>query len=348
MISFTMKTDFSVVIRCMTYNHVHFIRDALNGFCMQQTSFPFIAIVCDDASRDGEPEVIRNYIKEHFVTKVGEEYQTWETDEALFIFSHHQQNPNCYFLVTLLKTNYYSQRKSKEQLWQTWVNSAKYIALCEGDDYWIDSSKLQKQVDFLECHQDCVLCGTNGLIVYQDGLRRPSYFNKFFHTVLLKPEDIIGKWIFPTASLMYRREVTEDYPEWTKHIYSGDQTLMLIALSKGNIYAIEGLTCVYRKDINGLSVSNVKDKEFLFVENQHLMLYRYYYDYVNNAKLKAITSSYILQLEKHIEQRKKNKTFNELYRRSVLRPFFWNFSFSCKKYKELIRNYCIHKLTEEK
>ena len=311
-----------VSIRCLVYNHEPFLRQCLDGFVMQKTDFAFEAIVHDDASTDNSAAIIREYA-EKYPDIIKPIYET---------------------------ENQYSKRDgSLTRIMDAAMSpSSKYIALCEGDDYWIDPRKLQRQVDFLECHQDCVLCGTNGLIVYQDGLRRPSYFNKFFHTALLKPEDIIGKWIFPTASLMYRREVREGYPEWTKHIYSGDQTLMLIALSKGNIYAIEGLTCVYRKDINGLSVSRLKDKEFLFVENQHLMLYRYYYDYINNAKLKAVTSSYILQLEKHIEQRKKNKTFNELYRKSVFRPFFWNFSFSCKKYKELIRNYCIHKLTEEK
>lgn len=310
-----------VSIQCLVYNHEKYLRQCLDGFVMQKTDFAFEAIVHDDASTDGSAAIIREYAEKY---------------------------PDIIIPIYETENRYSKHDGSLRRVVETAMSlSSKYIALCEGDDYWIDPIKLQRQVDFLETHPDCTLCGTNGLVIYQDGLGRPSYFNKFFHTGLLKPEDIIGKWAFPTASIMFRKEVRTNYPEWASKIYSGDQLLMLIALSKGSIYVVEGLTCVYRKDINGSSVSRIKDKEFLFVENQHLKLYRYYYDYVNDAQLKTVTKSYILQLEKHIEQREKNKTFNELYRKSLIRPFFWNFSFSCKKYKELIRYYCIHKLTTE-
>lgn len=148
--------DFLVRIRCMTFNHAPFIEDTMNGFCMQQTNFPFIAIICDDASTDGEQEVIRKYLTENFLQD--DIYHTWENEDAFFFYSRHKVNVNCYFFVVLLKNNYYSQGKDKEPLWNHFIKESKYIATCEGDDYWIAPNKLQKQVDFLETHQDYVLC----------------------------------------------------------------------------------------------------------------------------------------------------------------------------------------------
>ena len=118
--------------KCMTYNHHDYIVDAMNGFTMQQTTFPFVAVIVDDASTDGEPEVINNYLKEHIDLSSTSGAKLWENDEARYVFAHHNQNPNCYFGVVFLKTNYYSQKKSKDPHIDQWFNEVKYIALCEG------------------------------------------------------------------------------------------------------------------------------------------------------------------------------------------------------------------------
>lgn len=338
-------TAYKVRIVCRTFNHARYIKDALNGFCIQETNFPFVAIIIDDASTDGEAEIISQYLKDHF-DMVHAQHD--ENDDAKRIAAVHKNNPNCHFLVILLKYNFCSIKKAQYPLYKGWYENVPYIAMCEGDDYWIDPQKLQKQVGLMESHSDCTLCGTNGLIVYQDGLGGPNYFNNYFQDRLLLPEDIIGKWALPTASLFYRKEITENYPEWTKKIYSGDQTLMLIALSKGNIYVIGDLTCVYRKDLKGKSISNTKNKDFLFVEKEHLKLYQFYLEYVDNEQLKDATISYIEQLKNNIEIAKKNKIFNDLSKKSKLRPFFWNFKFSYIKYKQLFRNHLIYQLSKSK
>ncbi len=92
---------FLLSIHCMTYNHAPYIEDAMNGFCMQETSFPFLAIICDDASTDGEQVVIRKYLQDHFNTSS----KSWETDEAQMVLAQHKTNSNCSFLVIFLKTN---------------------------------------------------------------------------------------------------------------------------------------------------------------------------------------------------------------------------------------------------
>ena len=123
-----------VSISCITYNHEPYIVQALNGFLMQKTSFPFEVLVHDDASTDRTADIIREYEKK-FPKIIKPIYQ---------------------------KENQYS--KGFTAVTATWNfprAQGKYIALCEGDDYWIDENKLQKQVDFLEKNPEYGMCYTN-------------------------------------------------------------------------------------------------------------------------------------------------------------------------------------------
>lgn len=147
-----MKEEYKykVVTRCITYNHAPYIEDALNGFVIQETSFPVVSAIVDDASTDGEQEVILNYLREHFQKPYREE----ETGDARIICANHKTNENCTFVVFLLKYNHHRIKKTKSLYLSEWLDNSKYLALCEGDDYWIDPLKLQKQVDYLEQHPE--------------------------------------------------------------------------------------------------------------------------------------------------------------------------------------------------
>lgn len=120
-----------VAIQCITYNHEPYIRDALEGFVMQKTDFPFVAIVHDDASTDGTAAIIREYAEKY---------------------------------PDIIKPIYESENQySKGSLGQIMrkalcLTEVKYLAFCEGDDYWIAPLKLKKQVDFLESHPDYGMC----------------------------------------------------------------------------------------------------------------------------------------------------------------------------------------------
>ena len=120
-----------VSISCITYNHVNFIRDALQGFLMQETSFPVEIVVHDDASTDGTEEIIKEF-ENNFPR----------------LFKCFYQPENTY------------RKPELKHLRDPFMNarSGKYIALCEGDDYWTDPLKLQKQFDYLEQHQEFVMC----------------------------------------------------------------------------------------------------------------------------------------------------------------------------------------------
>ena len=153
--------NFKVCCRCFTFNQAKYITEAMNGFTMQQTSFPFVCTIVDDASTDGEPEVIRKYVEENFDFSEGSVAFHKETDYAHITYAQHKTNNNCYFAVLYLKENHYSQSKSKMGYLSEWRDMCEYEALCEGDDYWIDPLKLKKQFDILELKHDIGLVITD-------------------------------------------------------------------------------------------------------------------------------------------------------------------------------------------
>lgn len=135
----------------------------MDGFCMQQTNFPFVCCIVDDASTDGEQGIIINYVKEHFDLSEQSVWYEKETDYAQIIFAQHKVNINCYFAVLLLKENLYSKHQGSKKLQyiSEWRENSEYEAICEGDDYWISSSKLQEEVDFMDQHQEYGLVHTD-------------------------------------------------------------------------------------------------------------------------------------------------------------------------------------------
>ncbi len=133
-----------IVIRCVTYNHEPYIRDALEGFVMQKTNFPFVAIVHDDASTDGTAAIIREYAEKYpdIIKPI------YETENQ---YSKKDGSLRCIIDKACEETG------------------AKYYAMCEGDDYWTDPLKLQKQVDFLESNSECTCTFHMYSDVYENG-----------------------------------------------------------------------------------------------------------------------------------------------------------------------------------
>lgn len=124
------NTEPVVSISCITYNHENFIRDAIEGFLMQKTTFPVEILIHDDASTDNTASIVREY-EEKYPQLIKPIYQT---------------------------ENQYSKKDGTIGRIQRGRARGKYFATCEGDDYWTDPLKLQKQVEFLEANPDCSLC----------------------------------------------------------------------------------------------------------------------------------------------------------------------------------------------
>lgn len=144
----------TVSIICNTYNHQSFITDALEGFLMQRTTFPVEILIHDDASTDGTVEIIKDY---------------------------HEKHPALIFPI-FQKENQYEKGISVGQINRS-RSRGRYIAFCEGDDYWTDPLKLQKQVDFLEGHPEYSVCVGGFVRLYQ------STKQKISRTKRIKPND---------------------------------------------------------------------------------------------------------------------------------------------------------------
>ena len=237
--------SFLVRIGCITYNHAPYIEDAMNGFCMQETTFPFVATIIDDASTDGEQEVINKYLDDNFDFSENSVSRKWETDDAHFIYAQHKENKNCYFAVVLLKYNFYSIKKAKGPLIKEWTDT-KYIASCEGDDYWTAPEKLQTQVDFLEQHKEYSMSThasnyiKNGEVIKND-IRSEKECCFTIEDVLAHGGDF-----FPTCSYVCRTDVLRSGGEFRKIATVDDYPLTVHIATMGKIHYLPDIMACYR------------------------------------------------------------------------------------------------------
>lgn len=215
-----MKIQVSVLTTA--YNHAPFIARAMDGIVEQKTSFPFEVIVHDDASADGTPEIIRQYAKRYP-----------EIIQPIF-----QQ------------TNQFSQGIDIYPLLLSRARG-KYIALCEGDDYWCDPYKLQKQVDYMETHPECSYCFCNAYRVDLEGKvigqQSPVQQSRVFSAreiIAATPDDPLS---FPaTAGVVCRKEDMLECPPDFRAGEVGDMPLRFLMMLKGNAYGFADKMCCYR------------------------------------------------------------------------------------------------------
>ncbi len=220
------STNIVVSVCSLAFNHEKYIARAIEGFLMQKTTFPIEIIIHDDASTDRTASIIKEF---------------------------YERFPD--LIVPIFQTeNQYSKgiRPSATFVWPR--ARGKYIALCEGDDYWTDPMKLQKQVDFLEANEDYVLCCHDAMTIDEEkGVISKSYHNKPprqntpYYTVedfIMNPTNFI-----PTASIVFRKEALYKNTEWDSGINLGDIFLIvsLCSHSQNNkIKFINEVMSVYR------------------------------------------------------------------------------------------------------
>lgn len=255
----------------MTYNQSAFICDTMNGFVLQKTDFPFVCTIIDDASTDGEPDVIERYVRENFDFTEPMAFCREEEYGRLF-YARHKENKNCYFAVLLLKENHFHRWQLKMSYIREWRDHVDYEALCEGDDFWTGSDKLQRQVAFLDAHPEYTLTFHDAMLRYEDGSKKERVFANL-ETREYCPEEMILTWKNPTASMVYRMKYSDYYtvmdydPE--KEVF-GDSILKLTLLHFGKAYAFKDVWSVYR--IHNGSISYRYS-----TETWHKMLEQYIY-----------------------------------------------------------------------
>jgi len=243
-----------VCTRCWTYNHAPYINDALNGFTMQETTFPYVCVIVDDASTDGEQEVIKKYLQEHFDLEDTSIVRNEETEDYTLTFARHKTNKNCHFAVLYLKYNHYSIKKSKAPYLKEWQDKCKYIAACEGDDYWIVPNKLQKQIDIMENDSECHIALSNGISHnYRTGKSRmmnplPAKTSGFIsiHEIFKEKGGLI-----PTASMCFRGEIYDRRPLFVQKAPVGDRPTRMWCAIHGKVYYDTEPQLVHRQFVPG-------------------------------------------------------------------------------------------------
>ena len=216
-----MDEKIIVSVKCWVYNHEKYLRDCLEGFVRQKTNFRYEVVVHDDASTDGSVEIIKEYTAKY---------------------------PNIIKSI-LQKENQYSKpgygsmdRDMNAQL------KGKYIAICEGDDYWVDPYKLQKQVDMLEADAQCSMCCSDAVIISNTGISHLGCQCEDSRYLTLDEIVIGGGLYIPTASLVFRKEIVfdEDYVKCTGNCHVGDYPLQIFAAIKGKVYRFAEKQVAYR------------------------------------------------------------------------------------------------------
>lgn len=239
---------FKVCVRCFTFNHSKYITDAMNGFVMQQTDFPYVCCIVDDASKDGEQEVIRKYVADNFDLSEGSCHFERETDYAFITYAQHKTNKNCYFAVLYLKENHYSIKKPKMPYLAEWEDGCEYHALCEGDDYWNKSDKLSRQVGILDNNPHLSSCWS-GYDSYQNGKLvsvnvYPQIGDEKYSIYTI--DDWADKWFTKTLTSLFRHTALSEYSTVIKYYnYARDIHLCYYLLKWGPAAYIHDSMGVY-------------------------------------------------------------------------------------------------------
>lgn len=207
------------------YQHADYIRACLDGILMQKTDFPYEILIHDDASTDGTAQIIREYASKH----------------PDLIFPIYQSENQFSKGVRGLLTFIFPQCRGK------------YIAICEGDDYWTDPLKLQQQVDFLEAHEEYAGCSHNTRIIYEDGGKDDAFTVTSTVKDSYTIDDITkGLIYFHTTSMLYRNIFKGKFPQQYLTDYMGDWFLLMAHADIGPIKYIDSVMSVYRIHSHGI------------------------------------------------------------------------------------------------
>ena len=299
---YSPNQDYKVLVFCATYNQSKYIEDTLNGFAMQKTNFPYVCLVMDDCSTEGEQDVIISWLKSNCdIAKA----QYVELEDSNVILVYHKENENCSFAIYLLKRNLRG-KPLKQLLISPWRQRCKYEALCEGDDYWTDAYKLQFQYDFLESHPDYVFCCHRFKIYEQN---RSRYLKEYGYNYYRDNEnleitvEIMTKtWVTQILTTMYRIEADRIVEEsLKKYTAPRDWHYFYYWLKVGKGISLNREMGVYRWNNGGIASSLSGYDRFKTQADIMIEIYKYHSDdtYIRNKvryniirKLRFMTPKY--------------------------------------------------------
>lgn len=234
-----------VSICCITYNHAPFIRKCLDGFLMQETTFPVEILIHDDASTDGTDDIIHEYADKY--------------PEKIFPLFEEQNQYSQGVLVDFF--NYNRAR-------------GKYIAYCEGDDHWTDPFKLQKQVDFMETHPEYSICFHN-CHYYDVRINKVTYPKDYNYIkdqragIDVTVDDYFHKHLIQPLTMLFRLSMFSfDWQKQYKYYRDTHEIYHLLRAGKGCWMNFDG--AVYMKHNGGVSTS-VSVEKSRWEEREHIL-----------------------------------------------------------------------------
>lgn len=226
------KDDIKVSIICTVYNHEKFLRKCLDGLVNQKTNFKYEIIIHDDCSTDNSKKIIKEYEKRY--SYINAIYQ-----------KENQYSKNVGFVEEKLIPN----------------SNGKYIAYCEGDDYWCDENKIQMQYDFMEEHEDCSMCVHN-TIKHDLCTNKNSLFNNWRKEHVMTERDVFFGWHVHTTSFFVRKEYAE-LPNIFRNYWCGDYVRLTYAFNFGKIICLPKVMSVYNyNNENGITSKILKNDTF--------------------------------------------------------------------------------------
>lgn len=275
-------SNIEVSICCLVYNHKNYIRQALDSFLMQKTNFKFEILINDDCSTDGTTEIIK-------------EYEAKYPDIIKPLYHTENQYSKSYRQGNMMSITFNFPRVS-----------GKYTAMCEGDDFWTDEYKLQKQFDIMEANPQCSFCAHTVICTNEKGeslgqiIPEKDTVKSGTHTSEEAVDGICKlPYMFQTSSYFFRseylKEVVESTPEFFEYSPSMDVLFMLYFASKGNVYYLqESMSCYRINSTSSIMHDLVADKtkktqKQIHRYTEHLKSLHAYNEYTNHQFDNSVT-----------------------------------------------------------
>ena len=210
-----------VIVEMATYNHEPYIARAIESVMMQKTSFKYMLLICEDSSTDNSQRICLEY-KRQFPDKIELHLNTKNLGMSI---------------------------NSQKMHGLSFKSNAKYIAMCDGDDYWIDDRKLQKQIDFLEANHDFSICFHRVMELYSNALVEVEKMNVSPSPIVYSIEDLAKGNFMHTPSVVFRNGLINELPDWFDAAPIGDYVIHMLNARFGKIYYMPDAMAVYRRGV---------------------------------------------------------------------------------------------------
>lgn len=288
------NTNVMASINCVTFNHVNYIRQALDSYLMQKTDFAFEILVHDDASTDGTSDIIREYA-DRYPDQVRPLIQTENQ------YSQGIDNISGAF-------NFPRAR-------------GKYIFMCDGDDYFLSPYKLQKQVDYMEAHPDCTLCIHSARIDLVGRAVTEGQMRPYRESRMITPEEIIDKPSgYAMSSMAFPARLVKALPDYYVDCPVGDTPLQLIAAAHGYGYYFDEVMSAYRVGVAGSWTVEGKNGDYEGKQRAYYERMKETYqqfDQATGGRFRDAVESASMRTYYHtmVNTKKFGKIFDPVYRR---------------------------------